>query len=119
PAYRRGETLKADITLENEAGHRFPTGDSLHSGILDVCLKDGGRTLGRQAFVLTGRSRNDILIPVVGQNGKRRSVEQNQVFPGAAEPHGARLHVPSERDTRLIPGKPETVTYTQPISAAI
>lgn len=49
---RKGDTLEAAIELQNDAGHRFPTGDSVHAGIVDVWLKDGSKTLSRRAYVL-------------------------------------------------------------------
>jgi hypothetical protein len=135
PVYRAGEKLKAVITLTNDAGHRFPTGDSVHAGILDVWLRDGDRTLGRQAFVMaTPRaSFAPVSMPRAMTAAGRRVRAGHQslttetvfrtvfrtVFPGSAEPNGARLEAPKARDSRLIPGKPATLVFSQPVEKAL
>jgi len=78
PAYRPGDQLQAVIKLKNDSAHRFPTGDSIHAGLLDVWLRDGQKTLGRQVFVMSGPSGLPVLLTQVrhargGFSGGRES----------------------------------------------
>lgn len=112
PNYAPGDRLQAEITLRNDAGHRFPTGDSIHAGILDVWLRDGRKTLGRQVFLMS----NQRLFPFeldLADDGKFRMIFRRTPSQGAT------LKIPKRADTRLIAGETVKLTYQQKLSAAI
>lgn len=109
--YRPGETLQAVITLKNDAGHRFPTGDTIHAGILDVWLRDGDRTLGRQVFVIAKQSSS---APIVFEGSGQLLFRHHRFVPHAR--HGDRLEGPERADTRLLPGEEAMLLYQRPIT---
>jgi hypothetical protein len=121
-AYQTGETLRAVIKLKNNAAHRFPTGDSIHAGILDVWLQDGNQTLGRQVFAMSEQSgssqisNNDLLVQRELVETRLQQVEQKL---GQAIRLTALEDPWSRRDTRLLPGEEAILTYTQPVSASM
>lgn len=103
--YRKGDKLQAVIKIKNDAGHRFPTGDNVHAGIVDVWLRDGKKTLGRQVYVMRDRGQNMFFT--------------NQIlsFDGQFRPQtggSATLEGPQRRDTRLLAGEEATLLYAQP-----
>jgi hypothetical protein len=112
PSYTEGEKLQAVIRLKNDAGHRFPTGDSIHAGILDVWLRDGKKTLGRQVFVMSNQ-----------QGGRFVNFAQHgQQFFGSFAPRqfpGGILEAPQRADTRILPGEEMLLVYKQPVSAEL
>jgi len=136
--YSPGEKLQAVIKLKNEAGHRFPTGDGLHAGILDVWLVNGKKTLGRQVFVMSDQGNGpgaalQQFAPAAARDALLRQAElaqaertlaltRRQAFLAAQGPppsskDGSRLDAPRRDDTRLLPGEEATLVYTQPVSA--
>lgn len=123
PTYRAGEKLQAVIHIKNDAGHRFPTGDSLHAGILDVWLCDGAKTLGRQTFLMASQGGG-----MAGGNvffdGRMFRQFQTQVFRNldgtiASSDAFAVLDAPSRGDTRLLPGEDALFVYHQPVTPQI
>jgi len=119
PAYEKGEKLQAVIKLKNDAGHRFPTGDSIHAGILDVWLRDGKKTLGRQVFVMSNQNQNLNLTRFITGNQIQLSgnVRMLQIAEnGATVP---KLDAPHREDTRLMPGEEATLLYRQEVGADI
>jgi hypothetical protein len=140
PSYREGDKLQAVIKLKNLAGHRFPTGDSLHAGILDVWLRDGKKTLGRQVFVMSNQNAPEqILTNMVlpanrslgggfggsGFSGLTRLQTENMtlatglnaIAPQSASGEG--LEGLGRADTRLQPGEEAMLVYRQVISKAL
>jgi len=128
-AYRPGETLQAVLQLRNDAGHRFPTGDSIHTGILDVWLRDGDRTVDRQVFVMS-RQGGGVVFSEGGPGAPLRQIGFRQVItfingrpvartigvPGVTTPH---LEAPERPDTRLLPGEEMMLVYRQPVRNAM
>jgi hypothetical protein len=108
PVYHEGDKLQAVIKLRNDAGHRFPTGDSLHAGIVDVWLRDGTKTLGRQVFVMSNQ-RNGFLAQM--------AIDGIRISGGARTE--ATLEAPRREDTRLLPGEDALLVYKQPVTALI
>jgi len=108
-AYRTGETLQAVIKLKNDAGHRFPTGDSVHAGILDVWLKDGDRTLGREVFVMAQGTEGRRIFEALRPHGRVRGRR-------AGAPT---LEAPERDDTRLLPGEEATLVFRQEVDGRL
>jgi hypothetical protein len=106
PAYGKGDKLQAVIKIKNDAGHRFPTGDNVHAGIVDVWLRDGDKTLARQVFVMREKGENTFL-------GGDMVVFQERVFVGRKR-GSATLEGPERHDTRLLAGEEATLLFTQP-----
>jgi hypothetical protein len=123
PSYRTGEKLQAVIRVKNDAGHRFPTGDSLHAGVLDVWLCDGNRTLGRQTFLMAnqggGMSGGTAFINgrVMGANGGVFLTNIDGLVPRADT--SPVLEAPNRADTRLLPGEDALFVYHQPVTQQI
>jgi hypothetical protein len=123
--YREGDTMQAVIRLRNGAGHRFPTGDSIHAGILDVWLRDGDRTLGRQVFVMSSQNGGGGFIQL--DRGKGVVFMTNHVAstflgnPGSREGRGAQasLEAPMRPDSRLLPGEEAMLVYRQPVTRSM
>jgi hypothetical protein len=113
PSYQAGDRLQAVIKLKNDAGHRFPTGDSIHAGILDVWLRDGEKTLGRRVWVMSNQASGN------------QQVFFESFHPGAFPGPGnhrdkpGQLDAPSRIDTRLLPGEEATLVYRQAVGPAI
>jgi hypothetical protein len=110
--YREGDTLQAVIRLRNDTGHRFPTGDSLHAGILDVWLRNGDQTIGRQVSVLSNQRENNLVQLFMGNRMVR-------VRPDDRAFGEARLEAPSRADSRLLPGEEAMLVYRQPVTRAM
>jgi hypothetical protein len=119
--YRVGDTLQAVIRLRNDAGHRFPTGDSLHAGILDIWLCDGDRTVGRQVFVMSNQNGGGFMQIL----GRRSVVFMNghvatTLINGAGPPEApSQLEAPMRPDSRLLPGEEAMLVYRQPVTKAL
>jgi hypothetical protein len=120
-SYRLGDTLQAVIRLRNDAGHRFPTGDSLHAGILDVWLCDGDRTVGRQVFVMSNQNGGGFMQilrgrSVVFMNGHVATTLMNGAGPPEAQ---SQLEAPMRPDSRLLPGEEAMLVYRQPVTKVL
>lgn len=111
-AYRSGDTLQAVIRLKNDAGHRFPTGDSVHAGILDIWLRDGNRTLGRQVYVMSNQNGFGRAIFLDGH------VKFFNRFGNRAIELG-KLEGPNRTDTRLLPGEEAMLVFKQKVQGAL
>ncbi|HEU4752878.1 MAG TPA: hypothetical protein VFU47_07190, partial [Armatimonadota bacterium] len=107
--YREGDRLQAVIKLKNDSGHRFPTGDALHAGVLDVWLRDGTQTLGRQVWVMSSQSRGTIFF-----DGHVKFFASGPV--GGDSVSGV-LDAPNRADTRLLPGEEATLVYSRKVDA--
>jgi hypothetical protein len=122
PAYRQGDLLQAVIKIRNHAGHRFPTGDALHAGILDIWLTDGARSLGRQVFVMSSQNGSDP--PFVSFRSSRGFAIVDGDPPGFPDSGRSamtksRLDAPNQADTRLLPDAETTLVFSQPVTAAM
>jgi RNase P subunit RPR2 len=119
-SYQSGDLVQAVIKLKNDAGHRFPTGDSVHAGIVDVWLKDGGRTLGRQVFVMSNQQsgRRGFFVQQIGQSFQRQAFAIDR---GGNTPvmFAGKLDAPQREDTRLLPGEEATLVYSQKVQGGL
>lgn len=109
-----GDTLEAVIEVKNEAGHRFPTGDSIHAGIVDVWLRDGTRTLSRRAFALA--KQPDSLAITQAASGLVNVVKENAA-PSVADETS--LTGPTGRDTRVKAGASARLRFRQKVDRRI
>lgn len=112
PRYVPGDTLQAVIRLKNDAGHRFPTGDSIHAGILDVWLRDGNKTLGRQVYVMSGPTGD---LRALFLNERARMMER---FGNRVADTG-RIEGPNRSDSRLLPGEEAMLVFKQKVQGAL
>lgn len=133
PAYTAGEKLQAMISVRNSAGHRFPTGDSLHAGVVEICLHDGPKVIKRELFVMTNLHSGQIGF---GMNGLRDNVDgrfgglgSGRIDTAAIPPGGGMgagfgggfglQSAASSVDTRLLPGEEKLLAFEQPLDAAL
>ena len=113
--YRQGDKLQAVIKIKNDAGHKFPTGDSIHAGIVDVWLRDGEKSLARRVFVMSNQNASGFFLTKDGTfpiGGGMESPFNRRETSTAAQ---ARLEAPVRADTRLLPGEEAMLVYTQPV----
>lgn len=118
PAYRVGDRLQARVRLVNTAGHAFPTGDSVHAGILDVWLRDGERTVARAVQVLAapvGGGKPQLMAGMAQATVRRAGHRRAPTTTHAGEARLAGLKRP---DTRLRAGEEVTLSFTAPLRAA-
>lgn len=117
--YRPGDTLRGEIRITNQAGHAFPTGDSVHAGILDVWVQDGKKTLSRQLYVMsTGRKTG--VVSLRGEPLKLVSAPPLHPAQASVQPAANRIQAAQRArtaDTRIPAGDKLTLALSRKLDA--